>query len=91
MSFFKELGEELADVVTSTADRIGGNIQAGTDENRAKVQILEATADKVKEETRLRREREKRLLKIVEIIGYALVFVVAIFAISRFLVPALKK
>lgn len=87
----KDIGGGLLDFIDVTIDRITGNIQAGTDENTAKVAILNQAADRIRTETELRRAREIQMMQIIKIVTFAVLIILFIIVVSKYIVPLAKK
>lgn len=91
MANLKDIGGGLLDFIDVTVDRITGNIQAGTDENTAKVAILNQAADRIRTETELRRAREIQMMQIIKIVTFAVLIILFIIVVSKYVVPLAKK
>lgn len=87
----RDIGGGILDFIDVTIDRVTGNIQAGTDENAAKVAILNQAAERIRTETELRRTREAQTMQIIKVVSFAVVLILFIIVVSKYVVPLAKK
>lgn len=91
MAKIQDILDGIVQVVDSGLDSVATNLEASADENAAKIKILDQRATQIAAETQLRIEREKQLMTIVKIIVFTLVLIVILAAVSRWVIPNLKK
>lgn len=91
MAKIQDILEGVVDVVEAGIDSVASNLQSSASENEAKVKILDQKATQIAAETQLKIERERQIMTIVKIIVFTLVIVVIIAAVSKWVLPSLKK
>lgn len=91
MSKIKDIGESIIDVIDNTIDSIGQNIKTSADENEAKVAVLDATADKIRTEAQIKREQNQQVMQIAKYLVFALILILIVITVAKYVLPALKK
>ncbi len=91
MSKIKDIGESIIDVIDNTIDSVGQNIKTSANENEAKVAILDATADKIRTEAQIKKEQNQQVMQIAKYLVFALILILLVITVSKYVLPTLKK
>lgn len=87
----EEIGGSILDFIDVTIDSIGSNIRTSSDEKEAKVALLDATAQKIRIDAEIKKNREEKLLGILSSLLVIVAVLASVAIIGRLVTPFFKR